>query len=892
MLIILYLTVFALLCYGAGWGLVSLYYANLRVPVPLTIAIGYALLVVVSYSGYLIFRQMLLATVAAVVPILLIDLWALCSTLLYRRTLTVEPEVASAGRSGLQQLWLAAFVLILSASTYLVAGFGNYWHTANEDVFDGLRGRDAYLAGDFLATTDASGLMSTLRSELDQTLKTDAGIDPELSPEVLQNRFAYATGMLQYSSIAVFSVLLGLPTGMDVFLFQAILNLLLFALGLDTFLRTCLGLTGRLSVSIALASTLGNFYFATFLNGHIGSLMYNAVIPYVLILLHGLVTRPANRFLAAGMIGLLTIFVGGAYPYPLVYLLAPLSVYGLLLADGRMLDGRIQRMILARPVPTAAILLLLGALAAVIAFWIGEPIRAKALLQYRSWGTMFNHVGFLQFWGIWPSTLAYTVTPLGWLNEQFSIKLLSIIVCLALSLVTVFGILRTCRRWPYLVIICTPMAVYFYLLMWFAFHDSYYMYKYLYIYAWFVYLFAATGIAGLLAAESKIFKFGAALLALVWLAANAVNNTAALVEIAAKRFNVNAEAYAELTDAPAELLSDSFIDIPQYDHGDLVRQLLSEHGIQTARNKERAEYLLLEKGLNDVLDERLGETLWESELFLITRAASEDLPEIASYWSPEGSEYPFRWVSDLRNGPVYLALHRASGRMPYLYVCGETGPSIDYRDLELKVLDADGREAGRMFVGPYDCHTLNIAGYREPFQLVHDQIGESASLIDQRKLIYRIMHLGFSGSPLLNSSLYHLPGTPEIPVVVGAGVPALNVALGAGWYPFETYEGEQFRWARSGAQLTLGNGGAGHTLRLDVAAGPSAASGTLNLIASDALGRKLAECEIIGRGTCRIPLPEIGGQTLDILFASDAEPIPVAGDPRVLNFRVFGIRIE
>ena len=91
-------------------------------------------------------------------------------------------------------------------------------------------------------------------------------------------------GRLQYSSTAFWSVMLDVREGMDAWLIQALLNLLLMTHGLILLIRRALPMGAQAAAVVATVAVTNHFYLTTYLNGHQGSLMFAAVAPYGLLL--------------------------------------------------------------------------------------------------------------------------------------------------------------------------------------------------------------------------------------------------------------------------------------------------------------------------------------------------------------------------------------------------------------------------------------------------------------------------------------------------------------------------------------------------------------------------------------------------------------------------------
>lgn len=121
-----------------------------------------------------------------------------------------------------------------------------------------------------------------------------------------------------------------------------------------------------------------------------------------------------------------------------------------------------------------------------------------------------------------------------------------------------------------------------------------------------------------------------------------------------------------------------------------------------------------------------------------------------------------------------------------------------------------------------------------------------------------------------------------------------HVSLGAGWYTAETYDESVFRWARNNAEILLpelDELGCSKQIVIDVEAGP--ALGRTNFILKFATPDDvvIAQELVDGRQKVRfVPPQEFAGKILRLQVDSNSVPAP--GDERVLNFRVFSIRVR
>ena len=894
-----FITYSLLACAYLGWGLYGLCVNyNDDTPSGSLVAFGYALGQILFFPAYFIFRDsntavislFLLATVANVAY----------TYRLRRHGISFLAGALARFKHGFPAYIVFVIVVVFAAIPYLVAGFGHYWQTANEDIFDGLNGRSAYIRNELIGNEASVNVATSTRDALSESLRVQTETSPEHDAKFFRERYVTDPGLLQYSSLAFFSVLMHSPVGVDAFLIQALLNLGLFAVGVYAFVRRVFNQPPVVAGIASILSAVGNFYLATYFNGHEGSLMYNAVAPFLLYFMVKWVRDrvPMGTWLIIPMV--LTGMILGAYPYPMPFIIAPFIAYAALAWFARRSGDHEYSMI--RLVSNRRILmagLFLFSIVFIIAYVLAEPIRIRALSQFRSWGTMLNHVGLLQFWGIWPSSLAYTSTTIGWLNSHFDVKLASLFFAATLSAISIYGFFRLLKQNIGFVAIWVPIAIFLFFVMRFAVYDSYYIYKFVYINAWIVIAATVVGFWSLISKQFMPIRLIASGILSLWIVVNLTHNAYAFWQISQKPFNRDSASYFQLLEVPKQILAETYIAIPQQDHADLVRQMLGDNGIVTQNGKLYAKFVLNEVEIKDVVDESVGQTEWQSGRFVLSKRPDNDYIEFAAYWGPEagqpdasGISQLFRWISDDRNGTVLIDLHGRSESSRYIYLCGESGLSVGFRTVEVSVFDADQKLAGVIPIGAYNCHWLDISNYRAPFSLTHHEQGQIVSAIDNRKFIYQIMHIGFSKTdtpealPFKFTAAKDIVSLKNISVTAGGGVAIL---LGNGWYPIEEYGGESFRWVNTNAEIFISGSSSKGSLVIDAASGPSAGKETLQLSAVDAQGQIVGSCQLRERMKCSIPLTLDYTGKLRLLLRSDGEGHALSSDPRLLNFRVFNL---
>ncbi|MBS4095605.1 MAG: hypothetical protein KGZ83_02065 [Sulfuricella sp.] len=908
-----------------GFGVVGLLARRLSIPGrSFALVTGFAVAQLVFFPAYFIFSGAISGVLAAFAFVLAVNtvyLWPhLSGKRAWREMILFESD--SRNKTVLALMLVA--VLVVAAWPYLMSGWGNYWHSGNEDIMDALYGRDAYVSGQLLAVKPSIDAGLIVRDAQMDSLLTTGGAVPELrDSRWFTNSYIASVDRFQYSSMAFWSVVLGSVHGMDAFLIQAMLNLLLMAQGVYLLGIAVLGLSRKWAAFAACAAVLSNFYLTSYFNGHEGSLIYNSFAPFLLLAVLKWVDAGEWRWSWASLMAMWLLFLVNTYPYPLPYLVLPLTVYAFhrLVMVRYGYWGRLKNQFRKDATQTwdvrkIAAVSLLGFLAAAIfavfAWQLFEPVRVRALSQFRSWGTIFNYVGLFQYWGIWPSSLASGSG--GYLHQLLQsdiVVAVSALLAAALIVLTCFGFYRIARDGQTFFTIWLGVWLLLFPAMRFIVADSYYFYKFLYINSFVGVLALAYGCVALVRGKSKILGYAAGALVMVWVGANLINDGIGGWALAKRPYNQDYQRYLEVLQIQPEILAHTFIDIPRADHGDVLRQTISSRGLHVESDMTRALYLLRMEGVEDVVTEpEMSLPIWRASLFRLIKAPDHNLIHVAAYWEPElvegTSEYPsrspFRWVSDLRIGGVSIAIDRRDEQGRYLHFCAEPGPSLDYRPITLHLNDAGGKKIGGYWVSGYACHWVDLGALgevRSPVTLSNELVGRIISPIEPRKLNYRISNVGVSPERFDKKVFASLAANPDVTPQQttaylfrrGSFRPAM-LFLGNGWYNFERFAGESFRWVANDAEIKLfGVGAEPSVVTLDMEPGPSLAGKSLLLDVLDNNGKKVGSATLQGRQTVKVTLPAGQADQSDqtYLLHVESDNLPVPGDHRILNFRVFKI---
>ena len=857
-------------------------------------------------------------------------------------------------------------VTSFSSISYIVTTPMAYWHSANEDTFDGLNGRNAYLSGKITGywscDENCEIVKNPLKSEfrlrskyIEETRKNlkvadiydDESIynvgDSTAGPAYryhekggkiarhvfFANIYSKEPGALQYSNLALMSVIINEKRGTHAFVVQSLLTLGLFALGIYSIVKHIFRRNFIISSGVALFSVLGNFYLNTYLNGHIGSMMYNAVALFAIgYFLKWIVSfRPPIQSLLFPIV--FGIFIFMAYPYPAVYIIPILCLFAFtswyakinnennilfLIKDWRyILFGIISLLIIYY-----------------FAYDFGEWYRIRNETKFRAWGTSFTYVGFLQFWGIWLSDLANTRSPLMWLEQQDGLKHFSFALGCVLSTIAVYGSYRLATSVKGLAILLFPALIFFFLIMRFAIVDSYYMYKFLYTYQWLIFIIVGVGFSYLF----KINFYSKALSLIIfvmWISLNLMNNYTSYMQILKQTYNKEAHVYFQILNAPSEILRETFIDIPQYDHMDVVKQIFNERDVLYEFDKRKAKYLLKMDGARDIFLEPPTDIIWRSEPFSIVKMPKNDFVQVGGIFPPEGGPgvtvsfytdqniikktllrltgYVYesgpiqRWISDGGWAPFEFDVYKRTKNSDYLKFCAYSGPGIKRKPFKLHLLDASGERIKTFTIVGEKCYSAFIKNHSSPFALMHYEKAGYFSSVDRRRLVYGLTHLEFSDNSSLVELSYVAPDQLDTLKLDIVDIKNKNresqtrLSLGNNWGLYERWKEQDFRWGFEGAEIIVSNPSDGNTLVFNVGSGPSAQDvlykdAEIELYLKDENEKLIGTCSVYKYSECVFELNHTDNMKKYMLYSnSPSLPLP-GGDDRILNYRLFNISLK
>ncbi len=845
-----------------------------------------------------------------------------------------RPRLAVPGKERLALWALLGLVVLLASWPHMLAGWGNYWHSGNPDLLDPLYSRDIIIkyAKHMMAAPGGAG---------------------HLAPEALQNvlrsmdeYFRYPIH-LQYTSMVFWSYALQSFSGIDVFLVQAVLNLLMLTHGVYTLMRMSMGSRPVTALLGAIGSSCSTFYFTTFINGHEGSMMFMAMIPYVLLVFLSWTNGWAAAWRQAAFLILMAVFLSITYPFPLAFFLLPLALHVLYTRLVVPRGGLAWAVNHWNALPLAPRVVLAGAVLAAVAgglavlWYLTGSIRMRSNIQFRSWRLMETLFRDVFFWGIWPSPVAFgqsghvnfinlmrSAPKLGW-----PLAILSVGWAWTLYALTALWTWRLRKSLPsfYLLFLLSwPLLL---AAMYYIISDPYFVYKFIYTTQFIFVIALAHGWQSALQDSHGKVPSGLILLFLpVWLAVNLANDVTSSRSLTRREYNADFASYRDAENIPKDILARTWVLIPLLDHKEIMLYMLYNQGLLTSESLVDAQYVLLMKGYRDVITTSLDTShpLWENTRFAVYPNQTNNTVGLRSNVAvelmslKEPAQVPFRWVSDEEAfnlpGGFLASYGNVTPETRYLRFCVESGPSFDYRPFTLNVIEGGGAtqtidifdpgynraENSRTFLSLHPnartCFWIpltELADHQQPFHFAPDRRGRSILPYDERKLDFKLSQLGLTSERYDRQGLLFLTALrdiipPEASQALHAGkaLPAPAVLLGNGWYPLEQQGTGVFRWAEKDAEvLVLNRGGEPCRITLDVECGPTLVGRTASLFARDEKGAVLWSGPLGGRTQVRFTAPASDAEVYVIRLSPGEMPQSLPDDPRALSFRVFGIGV-
>ncbi len=916
MKIVLILIAMLLTCGLFGRVLIFVFHANEYFK-KLVLPIGYAYTLIAFYVLYMQFNSVTVAilfTVALPFSLLVVLLLGRRLKLSKITGTTVTPfsgQITDTRNNLAYLLMIGFIVFLLAAWPYLLSGWGNYWHSGNYDMEDGLNGRDAYINS--LIVDDSSFDMGEIigdKSWVDFAKVTGTLAKKAHEAESYKDWYAGDGFRLQYSSLAFWSVFFDEKHGIDILLVQALLNLILMAVGIFYLSRQAFFMTPFASAVASVISVTNSFYITTFFAGHIGSLMYGALIPALLFLF--LVKDDTHPTIGYRLFfgGLILVAIAFTYPHPLIILGVPLLTYWFFssqLLQVRLTD--IQSLIKKNPSILYLIIMVfcVGLSIAFIGMWyLTESYRLRQDGQYRAWGFTHSAVIIPLFLGLIPSPMEGSIFVGSILGKIFYFALILTSSLITIIFTFIFFNTKTQKNSQFLLFFGLFWIAEFFIFRYFII-DSYYLYKFLYIHQ---FVFIIGIVAYVSCTRSRTIQIFCGIISL----ANLCSVLYMAKGIYQRPYNQNVGRYQSLLQIDRAVLQNSFVELTG-GYGIAVRQTLRKNGIDTVFDPRLANYFILPSGReSDITGSQFTEVIAETDSLAIKRAPSKNYLMIRTWNEPE--QFPsdpilkntvFRWLGDGKNDNLGIYVIRPSSademKNKFLRLCFQKGPSTE-GDINMTVSMAGKDILSKFTLGSgVHCEWIaaaQIINSEQPLLIRSGAKGKSLLPYDDRVLLYRVFAVGWSDRPYDHKAIPFFNAVNDIVKVNPRSdkikpMSTLSLHLGQGWQAYETHGGETFRWSSTSADFILSgadNNGLVSVV-LDVEPGPSHGNRPLELEVFDKDNNLiLISAAITGRNTVILPLKYFKNQPVVYTLRTKSDNLQIAGDSRILNYRVFSIALQ
>jgi len=281
------------------------------------------------------------------------------------------------------------------------------------------------------------------------------------------------------------------------------------------------------------------------------------------------------------------------------------------------------------------------------------------------------------------------------------------------------------------------------------------------------------------------------------------------------------------------------------------------------------------------------------------------------------SQEPFRWIEN--DAEVWLRVP-AAGHAMLLEV--EPGPGVGLPPQTLQVFDANGsmvaewrvsaRTKLQMWLPPASDDSVQSFRLRVPDggrPVVHDPriLNFRVFRCDWVEQMPRIAPAPFASVVReARPTLARLVASLGVPSMLFKGPAILRAAVrllsergddifgpgiefwGKGWHGLEQAGAERFRWVSQDAELVVRTTDRRRNLALLVEPGPGVGYRPFHLLITLSNGEVVGRARVKGPTYVKVPVPARRGRVTALFLTTKEGGLPVAGEPRILNFRIFG----
>lgn len=633
MLVIFHVLSSLLFVFFAGFGITGFFINSLPVLERknyslIVLSIGYIVSQVLFLQFYTIYENHLLSFYLTILSVTVINAVYLILMMRKRKFTEILIELLP-NKKDYKIIFVLLAIFVLSSWQYILIGEGHYYHSGNEDFFDGVNGGALYLLNTPVENIFWDGF---------------------------QNVRFQAIIRYQYSSQAFWRLLLGI-NGIDAFLIQSVFNLLLANMGVYWLTLYVFEASKKAALLASLFCIVSSFYFSTYMTGHIGSMMYVSIIPFLLGLFL-LFVKKKIKFYWLLLISLLYYFIDNTYPGPIYFLIFPaillfineriltpqhfwkwlLNFLGIEFSDSNRILFKQKSTI--KTASLVAFIILFTGIVSIYLWDYFELRRVTSLLRLNeSWKiTLFKEM-LMVFWGLYPSGSTGTMSVLPLIISNGTLNTLSFFVAILLSTFTFYAAIKISKQKKYhFLLLNIILFVPYFIIMRYFWGSPYYLYKFLYVHYFLITLPLFIWFSEFLFNLKKSFYVSILIFFIVLGTLNITWDLALGHDFYRRAYNDKERITDFFSNVPKEKIEKSTIDIPNEIYNLVFRTILAERNLSIINEREKADYIIQFNGIGNATYNSLiqAKTVYDNGVLNIREHSKENDLTVATnfYYEP------------------------------------------------------------------------------------------------------------------------------------------------------------------------------------------------------------------------------------------------------------------
>lgn len=528
-------------------------------------------------------------------------------------------------------------IFLISSWQYVIIGAGQYYHSANPDFFDGITGGLGYYK--------------------DVPLK--------LMEEDFSINFP-----LQYSSLTFWHIILR-NDWVDGFVLQAILNLYLTAIGIFWLTKYVFNTKNKVALWTSFWATVGNFYLATFFNGHIGSLIYISIVPVFL----GIIILWSRKELKIQWIILATCLLAAiqlTYPGPVYFILIP-AIF-LILTDRVLLPFKLDERFFnflgisnkfffnrnLKKIKWFRIILivLISAVIIFLSMWLlyiyFEPRRVSALLRtFVSWRITLYKEMFMIFWGIYPSGSSGSFSLIPFFASNEIINNITFFIAIIITFITIWAALKCLTmKSRHFLFIYSLFYLPFFIMMRYFWGSPYFFYKFLYTNFFLIIIIIVPWI---FERQNPFRRFKSLLLTSLFILIGCLNivwNLSIGFDFTQRIYHQKREVDEFVALMSNQQYKETYFDTPIRLYTKVFKYIFDKNNIRLKDDIDSAKYLIQLQDINQATYNTLNpdKIIFSNNLFKLIVPNNQNKITVETQYPPEfNGEININWVGNQLN---------------------------------------------------------------------------------------------------------------------------------------------------------------------------------------------------------------------------------------------------